>query len=60
MGKHKKNQQLIGFALETENGMVHAQDKLKRKNLDGIVLNTLADEGAGFSTDTNKITYIEI
>ena len=59
MGKHKKNQQLIGFALETENGMVHAQDKLKRKNLDGIVLNTLADEGAGFSTDTNKITYID-
>jgi phosphopantothenoylcysteine decarboxylase/phosphopantothenate--cysteine ligase len=58
MGKQKKNQFLVGFALETENELVHAIKKLKRKNLDAIVLNSLADNGAGFASDTNKITYI--
>ena len=58
MGKQKKNQFLVGFALETENELVHAIEKLKRKNLDAIVLNSLADTGAGFASDTNKITYI--
>ena len=58
MGKHKKNQKLIGFALETENELENAQAKLKRKNLDGIVLNSLQDAAAGFSVATNKITFI--
>jgi len=60
LGKKKKPSQfLTGFALETENGVNYALDKLRKKNLDLIVLNTLADEGAGFSTDTNKITIID-
>lgn len=58
MGTHKKNQYLLGFALETENELVNAIEKLQRKNLDGIVLNSLQDPGAGFSVSTNKITYI--
>ena len=58
MGEQKKNQVLIGFALETENEVARATNKLKRKNLDAIILNSLADAGAGFATDTNKITYI--
>lgn len=58
MGEQKKNQVLIGFALETENEVAHATNKLKRKNLDAIILNSLGDAGAGFATDTNKITYI--
>jgi len=58
MGKHKKNQKIIGFALETENELENAQAKLKRKNLDGIVLNSLQDAAAGFSVPTNKITFI--
>lgn len=52
----KKSQKLIGFALETNNEVTNAQDKLKRKNLDAIVLNSLQDKGAGFGTDTNKIS----
>lgn len=59
MGKHKKNQILIGFALETENELEHAKSKLKNKNLDGIVLNSLQDAGSGFGTTTNKITFID-
>lgn len=51
-----ESQKLIGFALETNNEIVNAQDKLKRKNLDAIVLNSLQDKGAGFGTDTNKIS----
>ena len=51
-------QTLVGFALETDNELVHAQDKLKKKNLDFIVLNSLRDEGAGFRCDTNKIAII--
>lgn len=58
MGLSKKGQFLLGFALETENAETHALTKLRKKNLDAIVLNTLEDEGAGFATDTNKITYL--
>ena len=57
--KKKKNQLLIGFALETENELVNAKEKLKTKNLDFIILNSLRDEGAGFGTDTNKVTIID-
>ena len=52
-------QKLVGFALETNDEESHAQDKLKRKNLDFIVLNSLRDTGAGFQHDTNKITIID-
>lgn len=59
MGGHKpKDQVLVGFALETNNGEAHAQSKLERKNLDLIVLNTLEDKGAGFGHDTNKVTLL--
>jgi phosphopantothenoylcysteine decarboxylase / phosphopantothenate---cysteine ligase len=59
LGKIKKPQQLlVGFALETDNEISNARKKLKKKNLDFIVLNSLRDEGAGFQTDTNKITII--
>ena len=58
MGENKKKQKLIGFALETENELEHAKGKLSRKNLDGIVLNSLQDADAGFSVSTNKITFI--
>lgn len=57
LGKQKsENQILVGFALETTNEEEHAQEKLKRKNLDLIILNSLNDAGAGFGGDTNKIT----
>lgn len=60
LGKLKKrNQLLVGFALETENETDNALGKLKKKNLDFIVLNSLNDKGAGFKTDTNKITIID-
>ncbi len=60
LGEIKEDHQiLIGFALETENGIANAQEKLKRKNLDGIVLNSLEDPGAGFGVRTNKITFID-
>ncbi len=55
MGEQKKKQFLIGFALETQNEEAHAKEKLHRKNLDMIVLNSLRDSGAGFQTDTNRI-----
>ena len=59
MGELKQHHQfLVGFALESENGVQNAKKKLKAKNLDAIVLNSLEDTGAGFGTDTNKITYI--
>lgn len=54
----KKNQVLVGFALETNNESDNARVKLKKKNLDFIVLNSLNDKGAGFQHDTNKITII--
>lgn len=57
LGKIKKNKQLlIGFALETEHEEQYAKEKLQKKNLDLIVLNSLRDKGAGFKTETNKIT----
>ncbi|MEO1012169.1 MAG: bifunctional phosphopantothenoylcysteine decarboxylase/phosphopantothenate--cysteine ligase CoaBC [Bacteroidota bacterium] len=59
LGQHKKNQYLVGFALETENELENAKTKLRRKNLDAIVLNSLNDKGAGFGTDTNKITFLD-
>ncbi len=57
--KKREDQLLIGFALETNNEAANAVDKLKRKNLDYIVLNSLRDNGAGFSTDTNKVTIFD-
>lgn len=60
MGQHKAgHQKLIGFALETDEGRASAASKLERKNLDGIVLNTLLDDGAGFQTDTNKVSTFD-
>ncbi|MEO9572018.1 MAG: bifunctional phosphopantothenoylcysteine decarboxylase/phosphopantothenate--cysteine ligase CoaBC [Polaribacter sp.] len=59
LGKIKKNQFLVGFALETNNELENAKGKLEKKNLDAIVLNSLQDKGAGFATDTNKITIID-
>ncbi len=54
----RPGQILVGFALETDNETAHATDKLKRKNLDAVVVNSLRDAGAGFGTDTNKVTII--
>lgn len=60
LGRLKQpHQRLVGFALETNDEVLHAQDKLQRKNLDFIVLNSLNDPGAGFRCDTNKITLID-
>jgi phosphopantothenoylcysteine decarboxylase/phosphopantothenate--cysteine ligase len=59
LGTIKKNQFLIGFALETENEIEHAKLKIQKKNLDLIVLNSLNDEGAGFGKSTNKVTFID-
>ncbi len=60
LGRRKRaNQFLVGFALETENELVNAEKKLKNKNLDFIVLNSLKVKGAGFGHDTNKVTIIE-
>lgn len=58
LGAEKKGQLLVGFALETENEQDNALGKLERKNLDFIVLNSLNDKGAGFKTDTNKISIL--
>ena len=58
MGKTKGKQFLVGFALETENEVANAKGKLERKHLDLIVLNSLNDQGAGFKTETNKVTFI--
>lgn len=59
LGKSKTNQFLVGFALETQNALEHAKKKLVEKNLDAIVLNSLEDEGAGFGSTTNKVSFIE-
>ncbi|MDQ1332518.1 MAG: phosphopantothenoylcysteine decarboxylase / phosphopantothenate---cysteine ligase [Bacteroidota bacterium] len=60
LGKMKKpTQVIVGFALETDNEVKNATGKLKRKNLDFIVLNSLRDSGAGFGHDTNRITIID-
>ncbi len=59
LGKIKKQQFLVGFALETNNELENAIVKLKSKNLDLIVLNSLQDKGAGFKEETNKVTIID-
>lgn len=59
LGNIKKNQFLIGFALETENEIEHAKAKIQKKNLDLIVLNSMNDDGAGFGKSTNKVTFID-
>jgi len=59
LGEIKTHQFLIGFALETENEIENAKLKIKKKNLDLIVLNSLNDEGAGFGKPTNKVTFID-
>ena len=58
MGERKNKQFLVGFALETNNEEENAQQKLEKKNLDMIVLNSLKDKGAGFKNDTNKIKIL--
>ena len=59
LGKHKKNQILVGFSLETDNEEENAKLKVIKKNLDFIVLNSLNDKGAGFKHDTNKVSIID-
>jgi len=59
LGAIKKDQFLIGFALETQNEIENAKLKIQKKNLDLIVLNSLQDEGAGFKKETNKVTFID-
>ncbi|WP_370476700.1 bifunctional phosphopantothenoylcysteine decarboxylase/phosphopantothenate--cysteine ligase CoaBC [Tamlana flava] len=59
LGDIKKQQYLVGFALETENELENAKGKLKKKNLNLIVLNSLNDKGAGFKSDTNKVIFID-
>ncbi len=60
LGKQKTSKQVVaGFALETNDEFAHAQKKLERKNFDFIVLNSLADKGAGFGYDTNKVSIIK-
>lgn len=59
LGNIKKQQYLVGFALETNNELENAKGKLEKKHLNLIVLNSLNDKGAGFKTDTNKVTFID-
>ena len=60
IGAKKSDKQiLVGFALETNDEIINANSKLHKKNLDFIVLNSLADQGAGFKHDTNKVTIID-
>ena len=59
LGKNKGKRILVGFAMETQNLMANATEKLKKKNMDLIVANNLHEEGAGFRTDTNIITIID-
>ena len=54
----REGQVTVGFALETDDGVKAAKAKLRNKNLDMVVLNTLKDAGAGFACDTNKVTII--
>jgi len=59
LGTMKRDgQRLVGFALETDNELQNAEGKLRRKNLDFIVMNSLRDAGAGFGVDTNKVTIL--
>jgi len=59
IGKNKGRRVLVGFAMETQNLLTNAREKLKKKNMDLIVANNLREEGAGFRTDTNIITIID-
>jgi len=60
LGQTKRAEQFsVGFALETTNELAHAQGKLRRKNFDLVVLNSLRDAGAGFGHDTNKVTVLD-
>lgn len=59
LGARKKNQFLVGFALETENLLENAEQKLQRKNLDLIVANSASQEGSGFGGDSNQVTLID-
>lgn len=60
LGSEKREgQRLVGFALETDHELDNAREKLARKNLDMIVLNSMRDKGAGFGTDTNKVTIFK-
>ena len=59
LGEIKSNQYLVGFALETDNELENAKAKLKNKNLNLIVLNSLNDKGAGFKSETNKVTFVD-
>ncbi len=56
--KKATNQKIVGFALETKDGLAYAQDKLIRKNLDAIVLNEMGHDGVGFGVDTNSVQLI--
>ena len=58
LGKIKSKQFLVGFALENDQELINAKTKMKKKNLDLIVLNSLNDKGAGFGHDTNKVSVI--
>jgi phosphopantothenoylcysteine decarboxylase/phosphopantothenate--cysteine ligase len=58
--QHKTEaQKVVGFALETTNGLDYAKGKLKNKQLDAIVLNVIGAAGVGFGTETNAVTYID-
>lgn len=59
LGEQKKRALHIGFAVETENELANAQDKLRRKKLDLIVLNNPRDAGAGFGVETNRVTFVD-
>ncbi|MGI4885312.1 MAG: phosphopantothenoylcysteine decarboxylase [Janthinobacterium lividum] len=60
LGQTKRAEQFaVGFALETTNELAHAQDKLRRKKFDLVVLNSLRDAGAGFGHDTNKVSVLD-
>ena len=59
MSEHKKPEQIIcGFSMETQNMLENSRKKLKKKHLDMIVANNLKEQGAGFGTDTNRVTII--
>ncbi len=58
ISKRKKKSLIVGFALETTDGLKHAREKLKAKDLDMVVLNDAREPGAGFGVDTNRVTLI--
>lgn len=60
MGRRKRaGQIMVGFALETDHELEHARQKLEKKNMDLVVLNSMRDSGAGFETDTNRVTMVD-